>query len=249
MRYAKPIPAMLLSGSLCLLPVLAGAQNVIPPANAATNGNTATYIPFADYNATFQIDFAASQLAGLAPGTAITDLGFRLVAGSTNQPTTDDLFSSYQITLSKSNNSVGSLSSTFADNIGSDAVTVYNSSLTIPANALTGGSGPNPFYDISFASPYVYTGGDLLITLQHTAGSAVGFLLDANSYGDGNADTVGNLNGADSNTAATGTAQFFNYPIVNLSTGVSSVPEPGAYALIASLGLTGAAFLRRKRSR
>jgi hypothetical protein len=29
----------------------------------------------------------------------------------------------------------------------------------------------------------------------------------------------------------------------------SAVPEPGAYALMGSLGLTGAAFLRRRRAR
>jgi hypothetical protein len=39
------------------------------------------------------------------------------------------------------------------------------------------------------------------------------------------------------------------YVFTNVSTNVGAVPEPGAYALFASLGLTGAAFLRRRRSR
>jgi hypothetical protein len=34
---------------------------------------------------------------------------------------------------------------------------------------------------------------------------------------------------------------------MNVDVNALAVPEPGSYAMIASLGLTGAAFLRRRR--
>jgi hypothetical protein len=160
--------------------------------------------PFSSGSIQVEYLLAASEFTIVAAGKQITALGFRLDGGSAAAPPSDYSYSSVQIQLSSSLVAMGSLSTTFSDNIGPDAVTVRTGSFPLPASAMTGGAGPNPFYFIPFTTPYTYQGGDLLVTLavaSNQAASCVGV----------DAVAVGPL--ADSATSG-GKSQYFHIPVM-----------------------------------
>jgi hypothetical protein len=211
---------------------------VAPNANAGANGNAVSFIPLGETASgwTFQWQFPAAQLASMV-GDTITAIGFRLPGGisSIAAGVTE---ASWDLELSGAANSIGSLSPTFANNIGAGATTVYNNSLTLPA--MTGGAGPNPFFLISFTTPYTYTGGDLLMTLV-TGIASQSVEIDANAP-DSNGDTVG----ASMPGATTGRAEFYNYPITEFQFTATAAPEPGTVALFLTGGLALCGLYRRR---
>jgi|ERR1035438_8162846 hypothetical protein len=234
----KRLPSLL---TLLLILGLSAQATVLvaPNANAGTNGNAVQYGIFGNgtigENVTFQFDMAASQLTPMV-GSEITAVGFRLPGGASTIPSATTI-GPYSITLSGSLNSLGSLSATPSNNIAPGAVSVYNATLVIPANALVGGSGPNPFFLINFTTPYNYSGGDLLVTLSYSMQAALG--VDANGV-----DSLGDTSVCLGGYCA---AEYFNYPITEFQySGTAPTPEPGTLALFGSgiLGLAG--VLRRK---
>src|SRR5262249_26979599 len=139
---------------------------------------------------------------------------------------------------------IGTLSPNFAENIGPDAVVVRSGPLTIPANFFPGGSSPNPFALIPFSTPYVYRGGDLLLTIRHSGRSGTMTVRT-----DGNTvDSFGRAIFGEGPDATTALSLNANYPITELV--FQAVPEPStlmpaAFAALAGLG----AFWRRRQSR
>lgn len=240
MRYRVFAAAALLW--FAAAPSQSHAQFVVAPnGNAATEGSALISGPLQIGGITYQFVFASSQFSAFSSGTSLTSIGFRLNAGqiTVSTPLT---FANYQITLSQPAQPFPTLNSVFASNIGAGSVLVRNGALTIPANALVGGAGPNPFYDIAFNTPYVYTGGDLLVTLSHTGNGTANPLTDGGSLSDGNSNTVL----FNSFGATTGTADIFTYPIARFGT---LVPEPGPLAFLVGMGASGAGFfVRRRRS-
>jgi hypothetical protein len=214
----------------------AAITDVIPNGNTSVNGNALQYGIFGESSSssyTFQWELAASQLTPLV-GDSLTAIGFRLYSGeaTVTGPTT---ITSFDLELSSALNPIGSLSTTFANNIGPDAVTVYNNSLTL--GTLTGGSGPNPFFLITFSTPYTYTGGNLVVTETIFGGSRFG--VDANSVGDGYGDTVSNVLGLPTN------AEFYAYPITEFQ--ATSTPEPATLVTLTG-GLLALVGLRLRKS-
>lgn len=213
----------------CVVPPAFGAVIVLPGAYSASEAPASIATPLTNSDSTFQWVFASSSLVGLNPGTAIVGIGFRLDGGSSDRPGVDLTYSTWDLQLSQSNNPAGSLSATFADNIAADVVTVRSGPLAIPAGSLPGGPGPNSFNFIAFTTPYVFSGGDLLLTLrQDNTGGAPLVAVDGVGLADlaGVADTVR----ATSATETTGTAQFFNVPVTALE--IQTVPEPSAAWLV-----------------
>lgn len=226
-----------------LLACAVGAQAdiiVAPNANTGANGGTQQFGVFGngtDANITFQWDIAASQLTSLV-GEDITGVGFRLPGGASTVGTATTI-GAFSLELSSSLSPLGSLNATPANNIAANGVTVYNNpSLVIPANSLVGGVGPNPFYVIDFTTPFLYTGGALLIT--DTNKTTAMLAVDAAS-----------VNSVADTAACFGSgceAEFYNFPVTELlgTPAVSGVPETSSLLLFGTV-LAGAFMLFRHR--
>ena len=230
--------------STCLLALSLGASStlyadtvVAPNANTSTNANSFQVFPVGEAaGGTIQIGIAASQLTSIV-GQDIDAIGFRLPGGASSVASVT--LTGFSLELSGSANPIGSLSSTFASNIGANPLTVDSGMLTL--TGLVGGTGPNPFFLINFSTPYLYTGGDLLITERYTSSSDSQLGVDANNPPNSIVDTVG----AFSSSSTTGTAQFFNAPVTELVT-TPAVPEPNSLMLLGT-GIAGVAGMLRKR--
>ena len=205
---------------------------VAPNANETTPGSTITYMLGSGFDTgdVLQWVFSASEFSSISSGASITSIGFRA-----NAIFGDLSYSQWDLQISSAVNPAPTLDSTFANNIGADAVTVYSGALNILASSLTAGT----FFDIDFLTPYIYSGGDLLMTLVWQGPSTNRLAIDANSVSDG----LGNTNFVFSTTATSGTTDYYSYPVTRF--GVSSVPEPSTIALL-SVGLAGMGFARKR---
>src|SRR5947209_2490446 len=157
-----------------LLAAPASAQVVAPNANATTEGGAAQFGVFGNGNATgttFQTAYAASNFSAIPIGSQITAIGYRLDGGQATQLNAIS-YSTFQLQIGQSANAIGSLSNTFADNLGADTVLAING-LSIPGGSFVDAAGinPNPFYLLTFDNPYIYNGGDLLVTVRDAGNS------------------------------------------------------------------------------
>ena len=227
-------------GLSVLIAAPAAASVVAPNAFEAVEAPTNIRGPLSDTPITFQWVFPAADFGSIAPGTDLTSIGFRL-DGGVGTSTEALNFAQWNLQLSSPQSPFPTLSNTFADNIGADAVTVRSGPLSIPVGALIGGPGPNPFFDIPFTTPYSYTGGPLLVTLTHTgAGVSVG-LNDGVVSGSGLAETR-LRNSFEADTGLGG----INAPVTRFGTASVELPEPGTLMLF-GLGLAGLGFAARRR--
>ena len=183
---------------------------------------------------------------------SISEIAFRTDATPTTQQWLNQL--SFSIHLSTSANPVGSLSTTFADNVGADDTLVFTS----PAAALYGGTnagGPAPnAFDLvlTLDTPFAYVpgSGDLLLEVLMDTNTK---LLPASgiSYLDAVESTTGLFDvgvqrvwnsGGDVN-ATDGSTDLHGYGLVTRFT-YTVVPEPGTGLLVIA-GLFALAARRR----
>jgi hypothetical protein len=162
------------------------AQTAVVPAGVNGLAGTGGYSNFfRNLARSVQIEMDASVVtaAGIAPSTRITGISFRNPSYQVfpTWPATGltATFTNYDVTLSRSTrSSAQGLSTTYTDNIGPDAVMVRSGGLALPSGFLPGGAltpNVNPWSGvITFTTPFLYTGGNLLLTIRHTGAVGAG---------------------------------------------------------------------------
>jgi len=206
---------------------------------------------FSQSGATVQIAFSGSLLGSLPVRTEITGIAFRAYPASPNSfPSPALSYSDYSVEIGPSANPAGSLSSTFADNIGAGTIVARSGPLTFAAGAFPSGASANPTSsdfgpEISFTTDYTYSGGGLLFTLTHDDPGPVIQVAGT----DGSTSGVSYLAAFGSSTPIADTNDPGDVPDIELFTGVASVPEPTTLVLVASAIPLGLAYWWRRRRR
>jgi len=232
-----------------LLPVVIGlglsaatvaADTIIVPGEySLTEANSSDNAPLGATEQHFQQVFGLPLLTGLNVGDVITGIGFRVAGNESALPA--QTVSTYNIGLSQAANAPGFLSTTFANNRGGDFTSVRSGPLTINAGDFPGGSSPNGFGWITFSTPYVYQGGNLLVEVEYQ-GFTSGRNADAAYTYAGTLAQTAFGTGFGSATADQG---LYNEAIVMGFSFVPSIPEPSA-ALLFGVGFMLFAPARKK---
>src|SRR5262245_40217737 len=107
---------------------------IIPTAAAGAGGQSAYSTVLHSQARSYQVVIGPAHLPTLPPGTAaqITGIHWRIASWQffASWPAVPVTFANFDITLSKSLHSAGSLSSTYTENIGPDAVLVRSGPLS-----------------------------------------------------------------------------------------------------------------------
>jgi hypothetical protein len=223
---------------------------VAPNANASAPGNSDNRFPFFTTGGmNYQQVFDASQFSSFGGPQMINEIDFRngIFVNEAFTTTIADI----QISLSTTSKAVDGLSSTFADNVGSDSTTVYSGALTLSSTNAAGPGGTHVFdIAIHFQNDFLYNpaSGNLLLSVTNISGadsSIVG--KDFWDAVNTNGDSVSRVWGPEGDPSATsGTADTLGL-IAQFQFGPSAVPEPSSFTLLA-LGGVGL-LLARRRSR
>ena len=148
------------------------ADIVCPNANTTVAGDAGLNTVFRNLSRTHQILIAASELANLPNGTPITGLTFRAqpAQASAFPPTgITATFTDYTIEVATAATTPATMSTTLAANVGPDAVVVRSGPHSIAPLAFSNANNPTAFGPtIPFTTYYVYTGGNLVITIRHS---------------------------------------------------------------------------------
>lgn len=245
------MPTLLTLLSLTVLPAAFGnaATIVAPNGYDIAEGNSANRLPFHNFTGRYQQAYAASELpSGLL---SITEIAFRTDAGPAAQNWLNTM--DFTVHLSTSANPVGSLSTTFADNIGADDTLVFTATNAAFSGTNAGGAGPNAFdLILTLDAPFLYNpaSGDLLMEVLMETNTKL-LPVDDFSY----LDAVASVNGQfdvglqrvwDSSgvNALTGSTDDHGYGLVTRFT-YDVVPEPGTGLLLMAGLLAFAAHRRR----
>lgn len=157
------------------------------PLDPTVASGTFTYLNAGARN--FQLIIDDSQLTALS-GKYINSISLKLsTATKTTWPSTDATFSSFNIYLSNGVDPANRVFN-FAGNVVEPQTLVRSGSLVIPAGSFVAGNAANPHsFNITFATPWLYNGTNLVIELRHlgltgASASTVGAVPSANAgYG------------------------------------------------------------------
>lgn len=235
--------------SSAVLLLIGGAQaqlvQVVPNDRATVAGGATFLGPLANSGRTYQWLIADTELTSLV-GQQLSGITYRLgTSASSAWPTADVTYTNYDIYLSPGV-APAARSLTFANNVAGPQTQVRSGPLTILTGSFTVNNNPRDFgVNIDFGTPYLYTGGNLLIELRHSGSSGTSSSVDAvgttgTGYGTAfSACWTGNYTGT---TGAAG-----NFAVIQLT--ATAVPEPGSLALC-GLGViaAGGRLLRKRKS-
>jgi hypothetical protein len=246
--------ALLLSGTLVGGTALAEPIVVVPGMSATVEGSGEALFPFdvgasLATSARYQQVYAASAFGALIQPENITQISFRPdadFAGSSSAFSTT--LPSIQIDLSTTSVNPDSLSTAFADNVGTDDTAVFKGPLSL-SSADTGPlNGPRDF-DITIDLPnhfrYDPSQGNLLLDVRNFGGGITTVFDLQNAPGD-SVSRVG-TNGLGGGTVDSTMADFADTGGL-VTQFAFAVPEPPGL-LIFGFGLTVLAVFGRKRRR
>ncbi len=211
----------------------AGVVVVVPNSLAAAEGNSNNAFPFnidrfGHASMRYQQVFDSSEFSTLSGPSLLTQIAFR--PDSSDGSAFSSLLASIQINFSTTAGSPDALSSTFATNVGSDDMVVFNGPLALSSADIAGPGGTRAFdIIINLTTPFLYdpAAGDLLLDVRNFAGGLT-TQFDAHVSGDSVSRVwVGNVGSSTGSPDTLGLVAQFTF---------ESVPEPGTLALLA-LGL------------
>ena len=223
--------------ALSAVPVSSFAQTVLAP---GTSGDAQGPAPFNYYGTGgSRVQQVYSSSFFNAP-ISLTSLSLRAYPGAAPSGFTGNTLNVSNVAINLSTTARGDetgtlLSSTYANNVGSNVSSVFSGPLTLSTKAT--GQGTQPFdYTINFQNPFLYdpSMGNLLLdvdVLGTTSGNGFGFLTfdTVNDVNDGIYSVV-NLN---SGTAATGTLSTAGAITLFSGTAIAgAVPEPASWAMM-----------------
>ncbi len=225
----------------CASPLLAQVQQVVPTDRAATPGNGSFLGPLSNATRRYQMVIDSGELTSLV-GQPLTGLAFRLVPSATTPyPAADLTYADYDIFIGPGvDPSLRSL--TFANNYTGPQTQVRDGALTIPAASYGVGSSPQPFGpDITFDSPFLYTGGDLTVELVHSTSTGTSASNDALLASDPSTGYDTRFGATWTGTLGSPTGSRGNFTVVRFT----AVPEPGTLGV--AFGSLALLALRRRR--
>ncbi|MCC5844081.1 MAG: hypothetical protein JJU05_07510 [Verrucomicrobia bacterium] len=217
---------------------------IVVPGDFETNSGTGGFNTLIrDEARTYQVQISESRLMDLI-GLSLTGFSTRLSAANTsNWPSAPRTWANYDIVLSPAANHINDFSSNFANNM-SDPLQVRSGSLTIDGNSFPRTlANPNPWGPlIQFDSPYLYSGGDLVMEVRHTGNGIDTLLLDAIESSA--------VNGYIARSASSYTASFSgsaDFTILQFH----AIPEPSTILMVVLTGMVFgiAPLYRRLRGR
>jgi hypothetical protein len=216
---------------------------VVPNGLGNVEGSSSTSEPFTSSSFRLQMVFDASQFAGLGGGPGISNSVYGIAFRPDGASTFDVLygFGGASVTLSTTLKGPDNLSPVFADNVGADAVTIYNGAISFGGGYIPG-SNPQPFgQTIPATTPFYYdpARGNLLVDIRAGSGQVLfPGALDAQFVGsDGVSRVCANTAGATAGTPDTlGLVTRFN---------IAVIPEPATW-LIGIVGLIVLTAFRRR---
>lgn len=236
-----------LAASLVASPAFAADVVTVTPANPPS-GEAQGPAPFTYSGTTGSRTQQVYASRFFTTAQTITSLAFRSTPGFFNGANYADV----GITLSTTSfgdESGTPLSSVFADNVGSDAVSVYQGALSFAAPT-TGGFD----YVVNFMNPFFYDPGkgNLLLDVLLPNGTMVsGSSFFLASYDTANAfdDGVYSVNSVFDGSATSGIANTAAAITQFTGTSVAAVPEPATWSMmLVGFGIMGAAVRYRRRS-
>jgi hypothetical protein len=214
--------------------VIGGAS--LATTEGSTGSNSGGFIGSSNFTLQYQILSTDLAAQGLTVGSTITGVRARLHEGTVM--TGDRTINDFEITLAQAANVFGSMSTSYASNMLSPML-VRDGSITFLDAQMPEGSIPNAFGQlVSFSTPYVYTGGDLIFMYSRLAVTGGG-AVTTDSH-DGGGVVVQRLV-ANSFHASSGTLGT-TFSVLQLE--FNSVPEPSRTMLLL---LSGCGLLLSRR--
>src|SRR6187455_1072743 len=173
----------MMAGLLCygLLCAQAWSQyQVVPPAYTSAPGNVTFLGPLSNAQRTYQLLIHESQLTDLV-GRQLGGISWRLPTSATGPwPAAEVVFNNYDVFLSGGVTPAARSLTDFSANVVGTRTQVRAGSLSVHPNAYPSGGSPNTFGpEITFDTPWLYTGGHLLVEIRHDGFSGTSRSADA----------------------------------------------------------------------